>query len=116
MPALHEVTDLDLMEQGLTSLDEIERDGSVVAGIRCLILNEDVKLEIRHDWSGPFMAPDHDRRGEEILSEVQLCYRCGAARRATFGPYLGCLAIPVLTGEIRELRGLAGEGDLDGPD
>lgn len=116
MPALHEVTDLDLMEQGLTSLDEIERDGSVVGGIRCLILNEDFKLEIRHDWSRPFLAPDYDRRGEEILSEVQLCYRCGQARRATLGPYLGCLAVPVLAGEIRELGGLALEGDLDRPD
>lgn len=91
MPALKDCTDLDLMAQGLVTLDEIERDGPVLANtLQCLaLLPPRMKLGYVHDWSPPFIAADFNDRGEDIHSDVQQCWRCGAVRATRFGPYLG---------------------------
>ncbi len=94
MPAIANVTDLDLMEQGLTSLECIERDGPILADtLQCMFLGPatDWKIGMLHDWSVPFLAHDHDHKGEPCWSEVQECFVCGAVRAARFGPYMAAL-------------------------
>lgn len=87
MPCLSECTDLTLLEAGLVSLSSFDRDGPVLAGTECMILNEDIKLESRHDWTVPFLVTvDHDE-----TEEVQQCHRCGRVRSPTFGPYLSAM-------------------------
>lgn len=83
---LRDVTDEVLLREGLVSLWSLEHEGPVMDSLGCLIFNEDVKLEIRHDWSLPFLM-----RCDDVHENVQVCHRCGGVRRPTFGPYLGRL-------------------------
>lgn len=79
MPVLSKATDLDLLQCGLVSIDEIEHEGPVLDPLGCWTIREDGSLGPEHDWS---------KTMNDIEDEppYQHCRDCGSLRRSPWKP------------------------------